>query len=122
MITELMACRSVLAERERELAALRAEVERLQMQLDARGNIIRYCAFVLTGDEGGDPQLGADRVTAKVERLRGVVDKAKEYHLARLAWEQAPALTRERAWLRMKNAENALHEEMRAALAAGAGE
>lgn len=59
--------------------ALVAEVRRLREALElegnkagVRGNMLRYIAFVTTGDESGDAQLGADRLTAELERERAI--------------------------------------------------
>jgi len=38
-----------------------------------RGNMLRYIAFVSTGDEAGDPQLGVDRLKAESTRLTAQV-------------------------------------------------
>lgn len=49
------------------VSALEAELDKAQLSADVRGNMLRYIAFVTTGDENGDAQLGADRLKAQLE-------------------------------------------------------
>jgi len=50
-------------------AAALAEIDRLDFTAGVRGNMLRYIAFVTTGDEAGDAQLGVDRQKAEIDRL-----------------------------------------------------
>lgn len=47
-------------------------------QLEACRRIRRYTAFALTGDENADVQLAADRITARVRELEGLVREVAE--------------------------------------------
>ena len=47
-----------------EIAALKADLERSEARSGTKDNMLRYIAFVTTGDSDGDPQLGADALKA----------------------------------------------------------
>jgi hypothetical protein len=61
---------------ERE-AHLAREIERLDFMLGVRGNMLRYIAFVTTGDEAGDAQLGVDRMKAALDLAKSALPDAE---------------------------------------------
>lgn len=68
--TLIRSTRQAAAKAEARLAAVEAERDHEQNKADVRGNMLRYIAFVTTGDENGDGQLGVDRLTAERDRLK----------------------------------------------------
>ena len=47
---------------------------------DVRANMLRYIAFVTSGDENGDAQLGVDRMKAENERLTAALKEMIKRH------------------------------------------
>jgi hypothetical protein len=78
------------------IEAQAAQVQALETALDTSfaacgvlGNMLRYIAFVTTGDENGDAQLGADRMKGHVAELEAEVERlTKENHGLRLSMEE----------------------------------
>lgn len=60
------------------LTALEREREDYRLDLGASRKILRYVAFVLTGDEDSDVQLAADEAKQTIATLRAQLDEAVE--------------------------------------------
>lgn len=101
-------CPYCLLTRERELASVK---------IGGRGNMLRYIAFVTTGDESADPQLGVDRLCARAEQAESALTTAQQ-DAARLRQIQVnvtavvDAWEREATALRLNGSPNASLELM----------
>lgn len=55
-------------------SSIKVAREKLENMASARGNMLRYIAFVTTGDSDGDAQLGVDRLKAREQELHNRVE------------------------------------------------
>lgn len=61
----------------RDLARVSEDRDRLGNLAGVRGNMLRYIAFVAGGDESSDPQLGVDRLKARLDQAEAERDARK---------------------------------------------